>query len=100
MSFTLLRRPSNPAGGVATTAMSIGASGAEKNLSCGNAFSSSGIQNSAFSVSLAKRMFTAPAPLPPPPPQMTPPFPADHVGSLLRPPYIPHDPKRAILEGV
>jgi len=31
---------------------------------------------------------------------MTPPFRADHVGSLLRPPYIREDPKRAIREVV
>src|SRR3989441_5780577 len=31
---------------------------------------------------------------------MTPPFRADHVGSLLRPPYISEDPKRAIREVV
>jgi len=29
---------------------------------------------------------------------MTPPFRADHVGGLLRPPYIRDDPKRAIRE--
>src|SRR5436190_21941031 len=58
MSFTPFSFASVPARGVATQAMSIGPSGLSRKRSCGSAFSRSGIQNSAFSVSLANRMFT------------------------------------------
>src|SRR5216684_4079940 len=87
MSFTSRRFSSVPGGGVATSATSTGASGRSRIRSRGRARSRSGIQCSAFSVSLAKRIFTAArdgsirA-------FMKPPFRADHVGSLLRPPEL------------
>src|SRR5713101_654087 len=87
MSFTSRRFSSVPGGGVATSATSTGASGRSRIRSRGRARSRSGIQCSAFSVSLAKRIFTGArdgsirA-------FMKPPFRADHVGSLLRPPEL------------
>ena len=58
MSFTPRRFSSVPGGGVATRATSMGASGRSRIRSRGSERSRSGIQSSAFSVSLAKRMFT------------------------------------------
>src|SRR2546422_960109 len=90
MSFTPRRFSSVPGGGVATRATSMGPSGRSKIRSRGSARSRSGIQSSAFSVSLAKRIFTGArdgsirA-------FMKPPFRADHVGSLLRPPELLKD---------
>src|SRR3954464_2641862 len=57
MSFTSFNLASVPAGGVATSAMSIGPPASVTNSSCGSALRSNGSQNSAFSVSLAKRIF-------------------------------------------
>src|SRR5438876_2717350 len=90
MSFTPRRFSSVPGGGVATRATSTGAAGRSRMRSRGSARSRSGIQCSAFSVSLAKRIF--------PGARdgsirafMKPPFRADHVGSLLRPPELLKD---------
>src|SRR5215213_8199781 len=58
ISFTPFRRASVPAGGVATSAMSTVPSASSTNSSCGSASRRSGIQNSAFSVSLANRILT------------------------------------------
>src|SRR5580765_4062798 len=60
-SFTPFSLPSVPAGGVATSATSTGCSKETEILSFGSACWSSGSQNSGFSVSLAKRMFTGAA---------------------------------------
>src|SRR2546426_361752 len=90
MSFTPRRFSSVPGGGVATRATSTGAAGRSRMRSRGSARSRSEIQCSAFSVSLAKRIFTGArdgsirA-------FMKPPFRADHVGSLLRPPELLKD---------
>src|SRR5712692_3605262 len=58
ISLTPFSRSSVPAGGVASSAMSISSFAESRKRSCGSACCRSGSQNSAFSVSLAKRMFT------------------------------------------